>query len=216
MRRPSHTAFCSFIFSMILTSAFVPCGGDVTLAAAGAPAIQMAVQSTLNGMRAEGFGDSAKFDFPSAAVSPTATQASATVSDPNVPLPPELLSKMLRLIAAKGTDGNIPAKFVNALGMTATDQTWPDHQISAARNAADYTHGFALSREADQDLVISQRLPSSIRAYRAHRDGKIVAALIYDMQKDQITMRTPSEAQNELDTEFTFWAETVDRLIAGK
>jgi hypothetical protein len=49
-----------------------------------------------------------------------------------------------------------------------------------------------------------------------HRDGKVVKAAYSDIRTGQVTILALDEAQKELDHEFAFWAEGVDRLIAGK
>src|SRR4051794_24406836 len=103
MRMPSHTALCSFIFSTILTSAFVPSNGDVALASAGAPGVQLAVQSALTGVRTQVFAGGAEVALPTPASTPAA--APATVSSPS----PEFMSKMIQLITARGVDKEINA-----------------------------------------------------------------------------------------------------------
>jgi hypothetical protein len=58
--------------------------------------------------------------------------------------------------------------------------------------------------------------PPTIRIFRVHRDGKVVKAAYSDIRTGQVTILALDEAQKELDHEFAFWAEGVDRLIAGK
>jgi len=58
--------------------------------------------------------------------------------------------------------------------------------------------------------------PPTIRIFRVHRDGKVVKAAYSDIRTGQVTILALDEAQKELDHEFAFRAEGVDRLIAGK
>ena len=84
MRMPSHDALCSFVFSLLLTSAVIPSSGNVSLAAAGAPAAQMAATAVLNGLRAQGLPGGAGLALPSPAATPSAaTPASVSVGAPS-------------------------------------------------------------------------------------------------------------------------------------
>src|SRR4051812_9622190 len=114
MRMPSHTQLSSFIFSAILTSALVPSNGAVALAAAGAPGAQLAVESVMNGLRAQGVAGSSLV-LPPPVPSPSA--AAAASPTPPGSLTPELLKKILQLIASRGVDQQIPADFANPLGL---------------------------------------------------------------------------------------------------
>jgi hypothetical protein len=144
-----------------------------------------------------------------------AASAAKTPDDPSSPLTPEFMIKMVQLIALKGDDRVIPAAFANALGLTATGQPWPTHQIGALRGSTDL-HSFAYNNGNDQDLLLTRKHQESVFAYRAHRDGKVVTALLWNKQTKQITMRDRVEAQAELDSEITFWAETIRPGVAGQ
>jgi hypothetical protein len=212
MRMPSHTALCSFIFSAILTSALIPSSGDVALASAGAPAVQMAVQSVMNGLRSQGLAGGAELVLPPAVDAPASVPA-ATPSGPEK-LTPDLLSKLLRLNTLKGTERVVPAPFANALGLGKPGQGWPDHDIGITFASDNLTHGFAVSRGTDQDVLISVRYPESIRTIRSTRDGKAVAGLVYDHTTNLITLMPIDQAQTGLDAEFAFWAAGIDKLLA--
>jgi hypothetical protein len=214
MRMPSYSALCSFVFSTILTSALIPSSGNVSLASAGAPAVQMAVQTALGGLRAEGMAGGTALELPVPATTPTAAPAAAP-SAPASALTPEIMKKMLQLIAAKGTDREAVAAYANPLGLTAAGQGWPDRQISAKGNDI-VIHGFAVSRGSDQDLLLYSNTPTIVHIYRANRNGKIVTALLLDKSAGQIITRAPAEAQSDLDAEFVYWAANVDSLIADK
>ena len=220
MRMPSHSALCSFVFSLILTSAFVPSSGDVSLAAVGAPGVQMAVQSMLNGLRAEGFPGGAEFALPPSVSAPNAAPA-ATAPTPASPLSPELLGKMMKVGALIGKDRAVPAYIANPLGLTATGQVWPARQVSVTGDANDpaaFLHGIAYSLGSDQDLALVQARPEAQVYYffRIHRDGTLVTVLAFDRKTNAITMRAPAEAQADLNTEIAFWTANADGLIGGK
>ena len=95
-------------------------------------------------------------------------------------------------------------------------QTWPDRQVAAYDSRPGFLHGFAVSRGSDKDLANSNRTPDYIHSFRAHRDGKFMTALIYELKTGQITVRTPAEVHEELDGEFAFWAAGIDSLDSDK
>lgn len=140
----------------------------------------------------------------------------AAVSNSGSALTPEVMSKMEQLIASKGRDKELDAAFASALGLTATGQKWQERQIATRSSSSNLVHGFAISRGGDQDVVLYIRRPKAIYIFRAHRDGKVVTALVCDNQTGQITMRGPAEAQGELGVELAMWASNVDDLISGK
>jgi hypothetical protein len=135
----------------------------------------------------------------------------------NSSMSPDLMSKMLQLIASKGTDREINKYIATALGLTSGGKGWPDRQI-ASRLSTDpqsATHGFAVSRGSEQDVVLYKRDPdASVRLFRARRDGKLVKAGFTTYQGTQVTMRAPADAQKELETELAYWTANVDRLLA--
>jgi hypothetical protein len=132
---------------------------------------------------------------------PTITSASAQ----NSALTPDLLSKMLGLIARKGTDRPIAAPIANALGLSATGQEWESRQVSGPDSRPGAHHGFALSRGTEKDIALSLLTPDILHAFRARRDGTIVAALTLDLRTGQLIMLSHAEAQKELDAEFAYW-----------
>ena len=145
-------------------------------------------------------------------------QSSATnTAAPVAALTPELMNKMLRLIALKGTDKELNPKVANEPRLATP---WLGRYVSANGIPSNSIHSFEVSRGSDQDVVISVRSqttkPPTIRIFRVHRDGKVVKAAYSDIRTGQVTILALDEAQKELDHEFAFWAEGVDRLIAGK
>jgi hypothetical protein len=212
MRMQSHTALCSFIFSMILTSAFVPTSGDAALAAAGAPAVQAAVQSALNGLRAQGFAGSAGIALPPApAETPTAAPPASLPAASGPVFNAEVMNKVLQLISSKGKDGTVSPAIASTLGLTS-GETWLDHKVAVI--APDkMNHGFAISRGADQDVVLYVRYPDTVHIFRAHRDGTLVAALTYNNQTQAIVVLPIAEAQAEHASELAIWAGSIDKLL---
>jgi hypothetical protein len=196
----------------------MPSGGNTQLAAAGAPAVQAAVQTALNGLRAQGVVIGADLALP-APISAPASAPVATVPPPLVatsPLTPEILNKIVRYIALSGIDRETAAVLANPLGLSASGQTWASRQVAVEDSQNHYTHGFAVSRGTDQDIYLSKRLPDSIHAFRATRDGKVVGALFAIPSTGQVSMRDPAEAQAEFDDEAKLWADNIDALLAGK
>jgi hypothetical protein len=220
MRMPSHSALCSFVFSLILTSALIPSNGDVSLAAVGAPGAQMAVQSMLNGLRAEGFSAGSELALPPSVPAPSAAPAAA-VPTPASPLTPELLGKMMKVLALTGKDHAVPAYIANPLGLTATGQNWPDRQIMITEDVNDpaaFRHGIASSLGSDLDLALAQSRPEAQVSYffRIHRDGTLVTVVAVDKKTGAITMRAPAEAQADMNLEIAFWTAHIDELIPAK
>jgi hypothetical protein len=125
-------------------------------------------------------------------------------------LAPELLNKVLDLIATKGSDREIPAPLAEALGFSASGHGWAVRQVTAYDNKnSGVLHGFAVSREKDQDIALSLRSPDGVYVFRAHRDGEVVAAAAYSEQTRQTSMLGQAEAQKELNTEFAYWTRAV-------
>jgi hypothetical protein len=145
-----------------------------------------------------------------------AQNSAANTAAPGSALPPKLMSKMLQLITLKGVDRDVAVPIANALGLSASGQTWPDRQVVVRTPPSTDKHGFMVNRGSDQDVVLYIRLPDNAHAFRAHRNGRVVTALILDLKTNQITMRTPNEAQSELDSEIAYWTKNVDSAISGK
>jgi hypothetical protein len=208
---PSHSTICSFVFSALLTSAFVPTTGDAALASAGAPAVQLAVQSAINGVRGQIFADGAQVALPAPASTPASVPASTRPSQPT--FTPEALAQLLKAVAERGVDREISAPFASALKLNG-GQTWPDRQYSV--NGTDnLVHAFIISRGADQDLILYVRDSKTVHVFRCTREGKSLAAMDYDLQSKAITPRTADEAQTDLDAEVGFWVRSSANLPAG-
>jgi hypothetical protein len=208
MSKPSYASLYSFVFSLLLTSAMIPSAGNVSLAAAGAPAAQMAATAVLNGLRAQGLPGGADLALPAPASTPAAAPTPVRLaSDPA--LNPTVLQKVLAMMVDKGVDRELLATVANPLGLTATGQTWASRSLTFKQNDG-VLHGFYISRGSEQDLVISDAIPGkSMYVYRAHRDGTASAAIVMDLQTRAVTTRDPSEAQQSLNAEWALWTQTV-------
>jgi hypothetical protein len=132
------------------------------------------------------------------------------------PLTPDLLSKILSTIATFGVNRDIPAPLANPLGLSASGQNWPTRQIVTKDSGPVLLHSFAVDLGNQQDVAITARTSDSIHVFRARRDGKAVAAIIFDLTTHKITVRNPVEAQKELDAEFAYWADEFARANAPK
>jgi uncharacterized protein YkuJ len=141
-------------------------------------------------------------------------QTLAPHSLPSFSLTPELLGRLLDLVARKGTDYETPALVSNALGLSATGHTWRNRQVNTPDSQPGCSHCFAIDRGGEKDLTIVLSTPNDLKIYRTERNGKIVLAVIYDRKTEQITLRDPAEAQAEVNAEFAFWATAFTKADA--
>jgi hypothetical protein len=133
------------------------------------------------------------------------------------PLTPELLSKFLSLMASNGTDRTSPPTLPNALGFSPKGQVWENRQLITPDPHPNTFHAFCISRDRDEkDVMVLFITPDLIHAFRAHRNGTAVAALIYDMHRKQLTMQDPVIAQKELDLEFVYWTVAFGQEVPEK
>jgi hypothetical protein len=192
----------------------MPSTGDVSLAAAGAPAAQMAVSAALNGLRAEGFAGSAELALPSPVGTPAA--ASATASAKPAPIiTPEQMAKLLKLLDEKGGDNAFPAVIANPLGLGAPGQAYMARTL-AAGDPAGLIRGFAISKGSEQDIVISNvTAGKNAYLYRAHRDGTLVAAIIGDAATQKVISWNVADAQKSYLAEVALWTGMVSAPVTA-
>jgi tetratricopeptide (TPR) repeat protein len=129
------------------------------------------------------------------------------------PLTSQLLSKMLQLVSTQGVDKELDAKLANALGFCEVGKNWLERQFTVKGAPSNAQHVFAISRGDGQDFMVALQGLNSLHAYRVHRDGKVAAALVFDIPNGKITMGTPAEAQADLNAEMNIWTENVDALV---
>src|SRR5271166_6655415 len=70
-------------------------------------------------------------------------------------LPPGVIDKLLKLIAALGVDTVLPAPIAAALGLGAAGQPWPDRQFAVKSGEDGAHHAVAIHRGADPDMIFS-------------------------------------------------------------
>ena len=158
--------------------------------------------------------------LPSVLVASSASASVAGTSGAAPPTPaatwtPELMAKMLEVIAVKGVDRELTALAANALGLTASGQTWASRSVTWKEDNGKL-HGFYISRGAEPDLVMTMIVPGTAYYYRVRRDGTATAAFTLDVQTRQITMRAPAEAQKSLDAELALWSDVVAGCVADR
>jgi tetratricopeptide (TPR) repeat protein len=128
----------------------------------------------------------------------------------NLPfLDPAALNKVLDLIATAGVDRDLSPTFANALGLSDTGQTWPYRGLEVRLDSA---HLVAINRGSAPDLLIGNASATTISFYRAQRNGQVVAAGSLDKATKKLTMRTPTEAQADLNAEFGYWTKNIDTV----
>lgn len=147
------------------------------------------------------------FGLPTFATLPAASGPSVLTSN--------LMSRMQKLVAEHGVDREMPPKFANALGVSDTGKIWSNREIAAKAGlgeAGELLHWFSVSRGGDKDLVLSRQRANTLLAFRANRDGSVVAAFTRDVSSGRVTMRSPAEAQADLDSELMFWDQNEEPI----
>ncbi len=134
----------------------------------------------------------------------------ATTHTPQGGLAPAVLTKMLELNTASGRDGDMPAPIAAALGLTQTGQSWPDRQIAVASHDTGMVHALAVSRGADQDLILSVRGPVAISAFRMRRDGTLVSATDYFTATRQAAPLSSERSRAGFADECAFWSAHIE------
>jgi len=136
-------------------------------------------------------------------------------SEPNLTslLRPQLLIEMHELAASQGADDELESKLASALGFCDDGQKWLNRQVTVKLAPSDALHTFAIDRGEGQDFLVSIHSSNELQAYRVHRDGKVAAALALEIPTSKITLRSPSDAQADLNSEMAVWAETVKALV---
>ena len=131
------------------------------------------------------------------------------------PLSPAVRDRVLDFIAGFGIDRDLPPIIANALGLSASGQTWPykemDSEVDLGKSSGS-RHIFAINRGAAPDLVIALRTGNAMLVFRTRRDGQVVTALSWDTSAAGVVMRTPAEAQADLNAEFSYWTRNVDGI----
>ena len=143
------------------------------------------------------------------APAPSRSQATA----PRAPMPPGVIEKLLRLIAAVGVDTTLPGPIAAAVGLVAGGQSWPDRQFAVKSDDDGALHAVAIHRGSDPDMVFSVSGPAAISVFRARRDGTLMAATAY-FPETHLTANLPlAQSQADFAAQGVFWASHVDALV---
>ena len=121
---------------------------------------------------------------------------------------PDLLNRILALIADIGTDSELPAEMAGALGFNAGGQPWSFRQIAARADESDSStplHILAISRGTDQDVLLYVWGDGVSHFIRSHRDGRVVRAIAVDGTTEKAIPTAPADAQSEVNAEMQFW-----------
>jgi len=121
-------------------------------------------------------------------------------------LAPDVLSKMLDLIARRGTDREVPADIADRLGLSEAGQVWPSRQAGLKETPSGLLHGVYAARGSGRDLLLTLTSPEMLYVYRIHRDGKLVTAVTADKRTRQFIERDQAETQKGLDAELVYWS----------
>jgi hypothetical protein len=140
--------------------------------------------------------------------------APAGIAAADSALTPALLAKMLALVSAKGQDGKVAPRFANALGLSAPDQPWPNHQVVAGN--PDANHYIAVGPGAGSEILFTARTPSGVTAIRVSRAGSLMSAMSLDVATHAITPLSPADARAALAAEWAFWAPIIDGFLGQK
>jgi hypothetical protein len=143
------------------------------------------------------------------APAPSWSQATA----PRGAMPPGLIEKLLKLIAAVGVDTALPAPIATAVGLVVGGQPWPDRQFAVKSDDDGSLHAVAIHRGSDPDMIFSVSGPAAISVFRARRDGMLVAATAY-FPETHLTANLPmAQSQADFAAQGAFWAAHVDALV---
>jgi hypothetical protein len=128
-------------------------------------------------------------------------------------VPPGVIDKLLKLIAAMGVDTDLPAPIAAALSLGAAGQPWPDRQFAVSSDEDGAHHAAAIHRGADPDMIFSVSGPAAISIFRAHRDGTLVTATAYFPETRLTASLLPGQSRTDFATEGVFWGAHVDALM---
>jgi hypothetical protein len=144
---------------------------------------------------------------------PAAVRAQ-TPSSPHQGVPPSVVDKLLKVIAALGVDTILPGPVATALGLTADAQPWPDRQLAVKSADSGVLHAVAIHRGGDPDMVFSVPGPAAVSIFRARRDGALVGATDF-FSGTRLTANLPlAQSQADFAAEGAFWAAHVDGLMS--
>lgn len=141
-------------------------------------------------------------------------KASATASLETSSASPDVLNRILALIADSGTDSELVAGMAGALGFTKTGQPWDYRLIGVRADESDSSspmHIFGVGRGNDEDLLIYVLKDGRSHFIRANRNMQVVRAISVDTAKDEANLIATADAQSEVNDELQFWERNTER-----
>ena len=87
------------------------------------------------------------------------------VAAQNPTLAPDVLSRMLDLIARVGTGREVPADIASRLGLSAAGQVWPSRQAGLKETPSGLLHGVYAARGREKDLLLTLTSPEMLYVY---------------------------------------------------
>ena len=87
------------------------------------------------------------------------------VAAQNPTLAPDVLSKMLDLIARVGTGREVPADIANRLGLSTAGQVWLSRQAGLKETPSGLLHGVHAARGREKDLLLTLTSPEMLYVY---------------------------------------------------
>jgi tetratricopeptide (TPR) repeat protein len=148
------------------------------------------------------------------ALSTPTHQATVPASQETAFLSPNVLNRVLALIANNGPESELTGVMATALGLTEGNQPWPFRQIGARADEADTSaplHVFAIHRGTDEDVLLFLWINGMDHFIRAHRNGQAVKAIAMDPATMKMAKIAITDAQKEANDEFYFWDRNVEK-----
>jgi hypothetical protein len=128
-------------------------------------------------------------------------------------LRPDVIEKLLKLIANLGVDTSLPASIATALNLDAAGQDWPDRQLAVRSQLDGALHAVAANRGDKPDLIFSVSGPAAISVLRTDRTGSLIAATAYFAETHLTAALLHQQALTALAAEGAFWRSHVDALM---
>jgi hypothetical protein len=153
--------------------------------------------------------------FAALALAPLAPARSGAQPSPSEPraIAPDVIAKLLKLIAAMGADTDLPAPIAVALGLAGSAQPWPDRQFGVQSDQDGAHHTVAIHRGGDQDMVYSVSGPAAVSVFRVSRDGALIKATAFFPDTGLTADLLRGQSLTDMAAEGRFWAAHVDALV---
>jgi len=151
--------------------------------------------------------------FSFAQVAPTPKTAQS-LSGETTPLSPNLLNRILALIAEHGVDGELPAAPAGTLGFANNGEAWPDREIGGRDDESDSStplHNIAVGSGTDEDLLFIYWAEGVSHCIRVHRNGQVATAIVSDPSSAKDKFIPAATARREVNAEFEFWDRNAER-----